>query len=77
MFRVTGDEYWREKGWKMFTAVQEHTRAKFGNSAIADVTKEESLGLDEMESFWLAETLKYYYLLFSDPSLVSLDEYVL
>ena len=30
-----------------------------------------------MESFWTAETLKYYYLIFAEPNLVSLDEYVL
>ena len=30
-----------------------------------------------MESFWLAETLKYFYLLFEDPEVVSLDDYVL
>ena len=30
-----------------------------------------------MESFWLAETLKYFYLLYSDPDLISLDEWVL
>jgi mannosyl-oligosaccharide alpha-1,2-mannosidase len=33
--------------------------------------------VDEMESFWLAETLKYFYLLYSEPSVVNLDEYVL
>jgi len=32
---------------------------------------------DTMESFWLAETLKYFYLLYSDPSLISLDDYIL
>lgn len=32
---------------------------------------------DEMESFWLAETLKYFWLLFEDPEVLSLDEYVL
>jgi mannosyl-oligosaccharide alpha-1,2-mannosidase len=30
-----------------------------------------------MESFWTAETLKYFYLVFSPPGLVSLDEFVL
>eukprot|EP00878_Enallax_costatus_P028173 GHUV01030392.1.p3 GENE.GHUV01030392.1~~GHUV01030392.1.p3 ORF type:complete len:111 (+),score=26.10 GHUV01030392.1:119-451(+) len=31
-----------------------------------------------MESFWLAETLKYFYLLFEDdPSVVDFDEWVL
>lgn len=29
-----------------------------------------------MESFFMAETLKYLFLLFSDDSVVSLDEYV-
>ena len=77
MYRVTGDEYWREKGWNMFTAIQKYTVTQYGNSAINDVTSEAPYQLDEMESFWLAETLKYFYLLFSEPSLVSLDEYVL
>lgn len=31
---------------------------------------------DEAESFWMAETLKYAYLLFSEPGVVSLDDYV-
>ena len=31
---------------------------------------------DSMESFWLAETLKYFWLTFSDPDLISLDEWV-
>ncbi len=29
-----------------------------------------------MESFWLAETLKYFYLLYSTPDVISLDEWV-
>ena len=32
--------------------------------------------MDNMESFWTAETLKYFYLIFAEPNLVSLDEYV-
>lgn len=77
MYRLTGDDYWREKGWKMFDAVTKYTRTDYAHSAIQDVTMVDSPFRDEMESFWLAETLKYYYLLFSDPSVVSLDEYVL
>jgi mannosyl-oligosaccharide alpha-1,2-mannosidase len=30
-----------------------------------------------MESFWLAETLKYLWLLFGDPSDLPLEEWVL
>jgi mannosyl-oligosaccharide alpha-1,2-mannosidase len=28
------------------------------------------------QSFWIAETLKYFYLVFSEPDLISLDDYV-
>ncbi|OAT03667.1 class I alpha-mannosidase [Blastomyces gilchristii SLH14081] len=77
MYRITGDNSWRQKGWNMFQAVEAATRTDLGNSAIKDVTSRVPMFLNEMESFWLAETLKYFYLLFSDPELVSLDEYVL
>ncbi|PYI02647.1 seven-hairpin glycosidase [Aspergillus sclerotiicarbonarius CBS 121057] len=77
MFRLTGDNYWREKGWDMFEAVSKYTRTELANSVIEDVTVENPKMLDEMQSFWLAETLKYFYLLFSDANVVSLDDYVL
>ncbi|KAF2200976.1 seven-hairpin glycosidase [Delitschia confertaspora ATCC 74209] len=77
MYRITGDNYWREAGWKMFTAINDATSAKYGNSAIDDVTKTAPEKLDEMESFWLAETLKYFYLLFAREGVVNLDEWVL
>ena len=32
--------------------------------------------LISIQSFWLAETLKYFYLIFSPPDLISLDDYV-
>ena len=77
MYRVTGDKHWQEQGWKMFTAIQTYTLTQHGNSAIFDVTSEVPQFTDSMESFWLAETLKYFYLLYSDPDLISLDDYVL
>jgi len=77
MYRATGDVYWRDKGWDMFKAIEKYTNTTYGASAISDVTSGKPQRLDEMESFWLAETLKYFYLLFSDPSVVSLDDYVL
>jgi mannosyl-oligosaccharide alpha-1,2-mannosidase len=61
----------------MFTAIQNATLTDIAHSAIADVTKNDTRKLDNCESFWLAETLKYFYLIFSEPHLVSLDEFVL
>lgn len=77
MYRLTGDKYWRQKGWKMFQSVVKHTHTEFGNAAINDVTSEKPLHKNSMESFWLAETLKYFYLLFADPTVLDLDKYVL
>ncbi|KAH7325017.1 glycosyl hydrolase family 47-domain-containing protein [Stachybotrys elegans] len=77
MYRITGDPTWMEKGWKMFEATTHATRTEYANSAINNVLTEEPGLNDSMESFWIAETLKYYYLLFSEPDLISLDEWVL
>ena len=77
MYRITGDQYWRDVGWNMFVAIQEHTRSMYGNSAIDDVTKAAPEPMDTMESFWIAETLKYFYLLFDEPERYSLDDWVL
>lgn len=61
----------------MFTAIQTVTYAEHGNSAISDVTSTSTAQEDKEESFWLAETLKYFYLLFSEEDVLSLDEWVL
>ncbi|KAF7173132.1 hypothetical protein CNMCM5623_005355 [Aspergillus felis] len=77
MYRLTGNLIWQEKGWNMFQAIMKHTMTPIGNARIRDVTDAEPKQDDSMESFWLAETLKYFYLLFSEPDLVSLDNFVL
>ncbi|KAJ9647056.1 hypothetical protein H2199_002042 [Coniosporium tulheliwenetii] len=69
--------HWRDAGWRMFKAIQAATRTEFGNSAIDDVTKAHPELADTMESFWLAETLKYFWLLFADEEEVDLDLWVL
>lgn len=63
MYRITGDTSWQDKGWKMWNAIVSQTRTEAGNSAIDNVLLAKSGKTDEMESFWLAETLKYFYLL--------------
>ncbi|KAG9572370.1 hypothetical protein KCU77_g15641, partial [Aureobasidium melanogenum] len=77
MYRITGSPHWREVGWQMFLAVQKYTYATYGASAIDDVTKTLPTQEDSEESFWLAETLKYFYLLFEEEGVISLDEWVL
>ncbi|KAI8939502.1 hypothetical protein NX059_003273 [Plenodomus lindquistii] len=77
LYRITGSPHYREAGWRMFQAINTHTATEYGNSAVDDVTKLHPTINDEMESFWLAETLKYFYLLFEEEGVVSLDEWVL
>lgn len=77
LYRITGDKYWADRGWDMFKSIQAHTTTPIANSAIDDVTNPSPRKINEMESFWLAETLKYFYLLFSETDVINLDEYVL
>jgi len=81
MYRITGDKRYQEVAWEMFTAINDVSKTELANAAIADITRPKSEGeapkQDRMESFWLAETLKYFYLIFSEPGLISLDKYVL
>jgi mannosyl-oligosaccharide alpha-1,2-mannosidase len=80
LYRITGDPTLQDAAWRMFESINNATYAEYAHSAIADVTIPEGKTtekLDECESFWMAETLKYFYLIFSEPSLVSLDDYVL
>ncbi|KAI1822456.1 glycoside hydrolase family 47 protein [Xylaria intraflava] len=77
MYRITGDKMWQDKGWNMFKAIVRYTTTEAGNSAIDNVLTKDAVQLDEMESFWTAETLKYFYLLYSEPNVISLDNWVL
>ncbi|KIW91298.1 uncharacterized protein Z519_08194 [Cladophialophora bantiana CBS 173.52] len=63
---------------KMFESIQAATETEYANAAIDDVTiTGKPSQRDSMESFWFAETLKYLYLIFSPPNLISLNDYVL
>ncbi|KAA1129581.1 hypothetical protein PGTUg99_030524 [Puccinia graminis f. sp. tritici] len=76
MWRITGDRQWQDRGWRMFTSWMEACVTKFGFANLEDVNSWPPKTTDKQESFVLAETFKYYYLLFSEPDLISLDDYV-
>ncbi|KAJ2085604.1 hypothetical protein IW138_006234 [Coemansia sp. RSA 986] len=80
LYRVTGDPKYQEWGWNIFLGIEKYTKIESGGyAALKDVHETSSSDNleDSMESFFLAETLKYLYLLFSPTDLISLDEYVL
>ncbi|KKZ67621.1 mannosyl-oligosaccharide alpha-1,2-mannosidase [[Emmonsia] crescens] len=76
LYRITGDKTLQDKGWEMFSAIEQHAKTDFAYGGLDDVTSPNPRVTNEMESFWTGETLKYFYLLFSEPDLASLDKYV-
>ena len=76
MYRITGDREWQEKAWRMFQAIEKATRTQFAHAALENVAVEKPEQVDSMESFWTAETLKYFYLIFAEESVISLDDWV-
>ncbi|UKZ82405.1 hypothetical protein TrVFT333_010193 [Trichoderma virens FT-333] len=78
-YRITGRREFQDAAWDMFTAIAKGTETAYANAAVLDVTIDGGkLPLEDyMESFWLAETLKYFYLIFTPPDFISLDDYVL
>ena len=77
MYRLTGDKALQDAAWRMFNAIEKYTKTDIASAAIKDMTMTEPPKDNRMESFWLAETLKYFYAIFSDPDILDLDEFVL
>lgn len=77
LYRITEDVTLQDAAWRMFQAIEKHIRISIASSAISDVTLPDPLKNDRMKSFWLAETLKYFYLIFSESDVMSLNGYVL
>ncbi|KAM9841270.1 endoplasmic reticulum mannosyl-oligosaccharide 1,2-alpha-mannosidase [Aulostomus maculatus] len=79
MYRFTKDTKYRDWGWDILQSFEKYTKVPDGGyTSINNVRDPMNPGpRDKMESFFLGETLKYLYLLFSDDTeLLSLDKYV-
>ncbi|KAF0031196.1 hypothetical protein F2P81_015751 [Scophthalmus maximus] len=80
MYRFTKDTKFRDWGWEILQSFNKYTKVSGGGyTSINNVRDPVNPGpRDKMESFFLGETLKYLYLLFSDdPELLSLDKSLL
>ncbi|KAK7255060.1 hypothetical protein RIF29_28462 [Crotalaria pallida] len=74
LWRLTGNKTYQEWGWNIFQAFEKNSRVESGYVGLKDV----NTGVKDnmMQSFFLAETLKYLYLLFSPSSVIPLDQWV-
>ena len=76
LWRFTGEQRWREYGWQVFQALVTNCKSNHGYGELNNVNRPE-LGIkDIQDSYLLAETFKYAYLLFCDGNTIPLDEYV-
>jgi len=76
MWKVTGDEIWRRRGWEIFESIEKIAKTKVGYGSVAGANTEKPLIQDSMPSYFMAETLKYLYLLFSSDDPIPLDKWV-
>ncbi|XP_077103196.1 mannosyl-oligosaccharide 1,2-alpha-mannosidase IA [Siphateles boraxobius] len=76
MWRFTHDPKYRQWGWEAVQALEKYCRLEGGYSGVRDVYASTPNHDDVQQSFYLAETLKYLYLLFSDDDHLPFDQWV-
>ncbi|TFK13460.1 calcium-binding protein 8 [Platysternon megacephalum] len=76
MWRLTHDPKYRQWGWEVVKALEKYCRVEAGFSGIRDVYTTTPNHDNMQQSFFLAETLKYLYLLFCDDDVLSLEDWV-
>ncbi|KAH8293974.1 hypothetical protein KR054_007183 [Drosophila jambulina] len=76
LWRLTHDQKYRKWGWELVLALEKHCRTAHGYCGIRNVYQKVPKKDDVQQSYFLAETLKYLYLLFSDDSVLPLDKWV-
>ncbi|XP_068850574.1 mannosyl-oligosaccharide 1,2-alpha-mannosidase IC isoform X3 [Aphelocoma coerulescens] len=76
LWRLTHDPKYRHWGWEVVKALEKHCRVEAGFSGIRDVYTTTPTHDNMQQSFFLAETLKYLYLLFCEDDVLSLEDWV-
>ena len=77
MWRLTHDQKYRDWAWEAVQAIEEHCRCgELGYCGLKDVDKLPVRNDDVQQSFFLAETLKYLYLIFADDDVIDLRRWV-
>eukprot|EP01059_Diplonema_ambulator_P000212 TRINITY_DN1017_c0_g1_i2.p1 TRINITY_DN1017_c0_g1~~TRINITY_DN1017_c0_g1_i2.p1 ORF type:complete len:522 (+),score=58.04 TRINITY_DN1017_c0_g1_i2:78-1568(+) len=78
LYRQTKNPMYQDWAWEIFLAIEKYCKTPYGYSGLTDVDAPSGGFKDnQMQSFFLAETVKYLYLIFSEEELLPLDKYVL
>lgn len=78
MWRLTKDKKYRDWAWEAVEAIEKYCLVPEGTgySGIKEVGNVDTAQDNVQQSFFLAETLKYLYLIFSTDDLISLKQWV-
>ncbi|NXT08218.1 MA1C1 mannosidase, partial [Prunella fulvescens] len=76
LWRLTHEPKYRLWGWEVVQALEKYCRVEAGFSGIRDVYTTTPSHDNMQQSFFLAETLKYLYLLFCEDDVLSLEDWV-
>ena len=74
LYHYTGDDKYRQMGTTFFNSLVKRCKTDAGFAAIADVRT--GVKTDAMESYFLAEVMKYFYLLFAPPQAFDFEKAV-
>ncbi|KAF9485017.1 seven-hairpin glycosidase [Pholiota conissans] len=75
-FRVTGDSKYLDRAASAVASFNKFLKTDSGFAGLNDVNNVNGGLIDDNESFWFAEVMKYLYLTFDDPNHISLDSFV-
>uniref|UniRef100_A0A1I7UZX4 alpha-1,2-Mannosidase n=1 Tax=Caenorhabditis tropicalis TaxID=1561998 RepID=A0A1I7UZX4_9PELO len=76
LWRATKDEKYRQWAWDHVQNLEKYAKGAAGYSGIRNVYDSAPEQDDVQQSFLFAELFKYLYLIFSDDSVLSLDQWV-
>ncbi|KAF9547096.1 hypothetical protein EC957_008945 [Mortierella hygrophila] len=76
LYRITGEGKYQEYAWRIVQAIEKHCKTKDGYSGLVNVMDASEGLTNTMPSHFLSQTLKYLYLIFDDPEVASLDDYI-
>lgn len=75
MWRYTHDQKYRDWAWNFVEALETHCKVEGGYSGLKNVNNP-SIKDDVQQSFFLAEVLKYLYLIFASDNTINLNDWV-
>ena len=76
LYRITSDEKYRDWAWNILQSIERYCKTDYGYTGLTTIESSTQNADDVMPSFFLAETLKYLFLIFSDSTLLPLDEFI-